>query len=73
MKSQQRCCLNTLNTKKSLPYVKQGHSAIGVRDYVHEQLRKTESYTFIDNVTDSLMNLVSQMAVQHHINKFSDA
>lgn len=42
----------------TLDYVHQGHSAVKVTNWVMQELRATESYVVIDNVTEQLLKLV---------------
>lgn len=44
--------------KKSLHWSKQGHSVVGVKDWVMQQMREYESYNVIDAVQAALVELV---------------
>ena len=44
--------------KASLPWQQQGHSSSAIAKYVMAELRATESYVVIDNVTEALQKLV---------------
>ena len=47
-----------LEHMKSAPWIYQGHTVVGIREYVMRELRATESYGVIDGVSDALIELV---------------
>lgn len=47
-----------LEHMKSVPWTYQGHTVVGIREYVMRELRATESYGVIDAVSYALIELV---------------
>lgn len=47
-----------LDWKANLPWSMPGHSMTGIASWVMQELRATESYVVIDNVTEHLQQLV---------------
>ena len=50
----------------SKPYVNQGLSTTKIKQWIMEQLRATESYVVIDNVTEYMINKLMPIIKEHH-------